>query len=45
MRRYLLDTNIITYLEEKKSPFHMPVVSRLSKLPDENEVYIYFDVV
>ena len=40
MRKYLLDTDIITYLEEKDSPFHASVKSRLSSLSDVDEVYI-----
>jgi predicted nucleic acid-binding protein len=40
MKKYLLDTDIITYLEEKDSPFHASVKSRLSSLSDVDEVYI-----
>ena len=40
MKKYLLDSDTITYLEEKNSTFHAPVVSRLSGLSDADEVYI-----
>lgn len=40
MKKYLLDSDIITYLEEKNSPLHAPVISRLARLSDDDEVYI-----
>lgn len=40
MKKYLLDSNIITYLEEKSSPFHKAVIDHLSDLSDDDEVYI-----
>jgi predicted nucleic acid-binding protein len=40
MKKYLLDSDIITYLEEKSSSFHSAVVSHLSSLSDDDEVYI-----
>jgi predicted nucleic acid-binding protein len=40
MKKYLLDSDIITYLEEKSSSFHSAVVSHLSGLTDDDEVYI-----
>jgi predicted nucleic acid-binding protein len=40
MKKYLLDSDIITYLEEKNSAFHAPVVSQLSRLSNDDEVYI-----
>jgi predicted nucleic acid-binding protein len=35
-----LDSDIIIYLEEKDSIFHASVKSNLSRLSDDNEVYI-----
>jgi len=40
MKKYLLDSDIITYLEEKESMFHASVKSNLSRLSDDEEVYI-----
>ena len=40
MKKYLLDSDIITYLEEKDSMFHASVKSNLSRLSDDDEVYI-----
>jgi len=40
MKKYLLDSDIITYLEEKDSIFHASVKSNLSRLADDDEVYI-----
>jgi len=39
-KKYLLDTNIITYLQEQSSLFHHPVKNRLSALNDEDQVYV-----
>jgi len=39
-KKYLLDTNIITYLQEQTSRFHNSVKTRLSNLHDEDEVYL-----
>ena len=38
--KYLFDTNIITYLEERDHHFHQSVKQRLSLLPDESQIYI-----
>lgn len=38
--RYLLDTNILSYLEERSSPFHIPVKKRLSSCLDTDEIFI-----
>ncbi|MBF0606835.1 MAG: type II toxin-antitoxin system VapC family toxin [Magnetococcales bacterium] len=40
MKSYLLDTNIISYLDDPKSPFHKPIVNRLSSLCSDDTVYI-----
>jgi predicted nucleic acid-binding protein len=39
-KKYLLDTNIITYLQEQGSLFHRSVKSRLSGLHDDDQVYV-----
>ncbi len=36
--RYLIDTNILSYLVDTASPFHRPVRDRLAALADEDEV-------
>lgn len=40
MTKYLLDTNIISYLGQPSSPFFESVKNSLSLLADEDEVYI-----
>ncbi|WP_353740390.1 type II toxin-antitoxin system VapC family toxin [Candidatus Magnetobacterium casense] len=40
MKTYLLDTNIISYLDDPRSRFHKPVVNRLSSLCSDDTVYI-----
>lgn len=40
MNKYLLDTNIVVYLENKQSPYHQIVTNRLSKLSEDDNVYI-----
>jgi predicted nucleic acid-binding protein len=40
MKKYLLDSDIITYLEEKNSEFHAPVKRHLTRLSNDDEVYI-----
>jgi predicted nucleic acid-binding protein len=40
MKKYLLDTNIISYLDDPKSPFQKPIVNRLSSLGGDDAVYI-----
>lgn len=40
MTKYLLDSNILAYLEDKGSPFHLPVITRLTKLSDEDKIYV-----
>jgi predicted nucleic acid-binding protein len=38
MTRYLLDTNVLSYLIDTASPFHAAVHTRLAGLVDEDEV-------
>ncbi len=38
--KYLLDTNILSYLEEQASPFHAKTKERLFRLSDEDEIFI-----
>ena len=38
MARYLIDTNILSYLADTASRFHRPVRGRLAALADEDEV-------
>ena len=40
MKLYLLDSDILTYLEQQDSPLHTPVAQRLSQLDDSDEVLI-----
>lgn len=40
MRRYLLDSDILSYLEQKDSPFFPSVQDRLSRLDDDDEVIV-----
>ena len=40
MKLYLLDSDILTYLEQQDSPLHKPVAQRLSQLDDSDEVLI-----
>ena len=37
--KYLLDTNIFTYLQEQSSPFHRSVTSKLARLGNNESVY------
>ncbi|MCP4353396.1 MAG: type II toxin-antitoxin system VapC family toxin, partial [Desulfobacterales bacterium] len=39
-KKYILDTNIITYLHEQSSPFHNKVKNNLSSLCDDDKVYV-----
>jgi predicted nucleic acid-binding protein len=38
--KYLLDTNILSYLEEQTSPFHAKTKARLSRLCDDDEIFL-----
>lgn len=38
--KYLLDTNILSYLEEQTSPFHAKTKACLFRLSDEDEIFI-----
>ncbi len=38
--KYLLDTNILSYLEEQASPFHAKTKARLARLADNDEVFL-----
>lgn len=38
--KYLLDTNIVTYLYQKSYPMHAVVKEHLLNLPHEHEVYV-----
>ncbi|MCG6550828.1 MAG: hypothetical protein L7F77_00765 [Candidatus Magnetominusculus sp. LBB02] len=38
MRKYLLDTNIISYLDDPQSPYQKPIVNRLSSLGSDDFV-------
>lgn len=40
MKKYLLDTNIITYLEKSGTPEYMSVVSYLDNLAEDDELSI-----
>lgn len=40
MKKYLLDTNIITYLEDTYSSFYESIKRRMALLADNDEVYI-----
>lgn len=40
MTKYLLDTDIVSYLADSKSQFHEPVFFKLRSLTDEDEVFI-----
>jgi predicted nucleic acid-binding protein len=40
MSRYLLDSDILSYLQQKDSPFYPAVSERLSRLSDDDEVII-----
>ncbi|WP_420264829.1 type II toxin-antitoxin system VapC family toxin [Candidatus Magnetominusculus dajiuhuensis] len=40
MKKYLLDTNIISYLDDPQSPFQKAIVNRLSCLGSDDAVYI-----
>jgi predicted nucleic acid-binding protein len=40
MRRYLLDSDILSYLEQKDSPFSPSVRKHLSHLDDDDEVIV-----
>ena len=40
MTKYLLDTNIVSYLEDETSPFHQSVRKRLSQLSNVSKVYV-----
>lgn len=40
MTRYLLDSDILSYLEQKESPFYPSVHNRLSRLDDDDEVIV-----
>jgi predicted nucleic acid-binding protein len=38
--KYLLDTNILSYLEEQASPFHASTKAALARLSDDDEICI-----
>ena len=38
--KYLLDTNILSYVEEQASPFHANTKECLSLLSDDDEIFI-----
>jgi predicted nucleic acid-binding protein len=38
--KYLLDTNIVSYFSDPRSPFHKNTINRFSSLSEEDEVYI-----
>jgi predicted nucleic acid-binding protein len=38
--KYLLDTNILSYLEEQSSPFHAKTKARLYRLTDHDEILL-----
>ncbi len=38
--KYLLDTDIVSYLADKNSPFHEPVRDRLSEAGDDDQVCV-----
>jgi predicted nucleic acid-binding protein len=40
MAKYLLDTDIVSYLSDHSSPFHEFVFLKLRSLPDDDEVFI-----
>ncbi|MGD2092282.1 MAG: type II toxin-antitoxin system VapC family toxin [Candidatus Aminicenantes bacterium] len=40
MTRYLLDTDIVSYLSDPNSPFHEPVFHKVRSLSDEDEIFI-----
>jgi predicted nucleic acid-binding protein len=40
MTKYLLDSNILAYLEDKNSPFHPHVINRLTSLSDDDKVSV-----
>lgn len=40
MKKYLLDSDILSYLEQIESPFHTPVNRRLCQLDDTDEISI-----
>jgi predicted nucleic acid-binding protein len=40
MRKYLLDSDTLTYLEQQDSPFHEKVRQRLSQRRDDDEVMV-----
>ena len=40
MKKYLLDSDILTYLEQQDSPFHEKVRQHLSHLHDDDEVMV-----
>ncbi len=40
MTRYLIDTNILVYLETPSSPFHNSVKERFQQLYDEDQLYV-----
>ncbi len=39
-QKYILDTNIITYLYELNSPFHKAVVKKLREVSTDGEVFV-----
>ncbi len=40
MIKYILDTNIIRYLEDDNSHLHKPIIQHLSMLNNEDKVYL-----
>jgi predicted nucleic acid-binding protein len=38
--KYFLDTNILSYLEEQTSPFHVGTKEHLYRLSDDDEIFI-----
>ena len=40
MTKYILDTNIVSYLERASSIYHKPVICNLSKLSDADQVCV-----
>lgn len=40
MRRYLLDSDMLSYLQQPESPFYLLVSTRAARLTDEDEIFL-----
>lgn len=40
MTKFLLDTNILSYLEDQTSPYHNAVIGKVSSIAEESEILV-----